>query len=893
MKKRKIIENKKARIPFSVIGVFLILGSSFATVYVTNLEKEKSEEISKTINFNEIETFLRIAEADMATALNLAGLKGLKEIGEKPVIKPQKTDEHDYGTTANEINKNRVKSRIIEDMNLYLNTTYQNNLFNNGHYAINVKISKGNKYPIQSRDDISIKKIKMKLDRSFTNDWIGPPPDPKHKTYWVANIPIKVEIIELKPNNENKLILNRTIEVSTIITCRYNLLKELVDEYQDEISGGPFDGGENSLFTVLTVLFNIYTLARGYQHWMKGTPSNVVQNDHLEPMVNTAILLEQGFVFGSVDPMALVEQIVSTGGSSADAEDNVFNGFQNGIKDWTVDTEDVTNVIPKNDGGTTPTMDITPEIDVESIATNPLYELDSITLEFNHKDTDDKKKITINDPTNKKIKKTVEEQEKKGYLLLSSEKNYGSKKNQTSVKKIKSIITEVYSTEIKTEIERGKNLIKDYESSGYVIDKISSPWVSTSYKFLGSLNKPSKGNIDPGDILYGEFYEVDDNQILIKMILNEYSNFDGLKNDVKDIFYENSILNDLNLEDSIDKYKDKILTKDNISNWLDDTSIKGLVDTSTIEGDYNSWVENDAWNALIDIHKEIIKIKLDPSITMSKYPDPIDLMRAAKKDLLEKYEENMSKYLSKSTYLDGTLFQSTGKKSVYCIRKWYVDKVHYDIEHYYTNIEDTVNDYIDDALEDGDAGASADDVHDALSGESMSSLQNQFTIPMGYDITLKSDWTEKIKIAVDQNPNYLKLDNETEVSESDNKIGDESFYPLKIRNTCTLGPLGFPVSPTFTPWIFTFNIWLIEVKGEYREFKVVDTTDETHFNPYIGHDAQIYIRRHEAIKDGPQTIGENTRLTFGTTTISMSFVPPAQCWVGDTTGGLVEESDGW
>jgi len=48
------------------------------TVYIAKLETEKTIELSDTVDFNEVENLLRLAEADMTTALNIAGLKGLK-----------------------------------------------------------------------------------------------------------------------------------------------------------------------------------------------------------------------------------------------------------------------------------------------------------------------------------------------------------------------------------------------------------------------------------------------------------------------------------------------------------------------------------------------------------------------------------------------------------------------------------------------------------------------------------------------------------------------------------------------------------------------------------------------------------------------------------------------
>jgi len=891
IRKKSFFEDEHARIPFSVIGVFLILGSSFTAVYVTKLESEKSEEISKTIDFSEIENFLRLAEADMATALNLAGLKGLKEIGERPIINVNNPNSNPYGDTADTVNENRVKSIIMRDMNMYLNNSYRFNAFNNGRYAINIEIPENSDYPIQSRDEISFETIDMTLDRAYTNDYIGPPNKITHTTYWVANIPIKVDIVKIDGDSPGEIIINRTIDVSTIITCRYNLLKELVDEYHNEI-----DGAFSSLWIVCTALFNIYSLARGMQHWSQGTPQNVVDNDDLHLMINAGLLLEQGFVFGSVDPMALVGLATNMGSSQDDAENDVSSGFENGQNEYGVNTSNTTGVNTVDNSTSAPTTNVTPDIDLEAIASMPLYELNSIILTFEHETTHEKETVNLPNPTEEEIRNTVEDMQNQGYQLIDTEKNFDDMtRNQTTVDHIKEIISIVYTAEMQVIVERGNNLISTYESEGYIINTGSTPWISTSFDYYGSIDKPAKGTIQPGDILYGEFYKVNDEEVLIKIVLDRYSNYYTWCNDIKDVFYRNNDLNDDNLEDTVNTYKTMVLTDANLTSWLSDKNITGTMNSSIINGNYNAWVETEAWQALEDILEEIKKIELDPSITIENYPDPNSFMEAAKADLLKKYDEKINGFENILDYLEpGTsLFISAGKKAVYFVREWYVGKVRSDIENYYSNVQNMVDGYMDDAL-DG-SGASADDVHDVLNGEAMNSLKNQFVIPMGYDITLTNEWTESIRIAVDQNPDYLKPNEVTTATANETKGNEERFYALKLRNTCIFGPTGVPVLPPtpVTPWIFTFNVWKIDVKGEYKEFKVVDTTDETHFNPLFGHEAQIYTRKHEAIKDGSLTIGENTRLTFAFSTVATAFVPPYQFMVGDTDGIMIEETNGW
>jgi len=153
----------------------------------------------------------------------------------------------------------------------------------------------------------------------------------------------------------------------------------------------------------------------------------------------------------------------------------------------------------------------------------------------------------------------------------------------------------------------------------------------------------------------------------------------------------------------------------------------------------------------------------------------------------------------------------------------------------------------------------------------MGSLQNQFAIPFGLDMNLvhndddgNPEWNETVRLAVDQYPNYLSPYEKTE-------FGNEEIWTLKIRNRCMLGP------------------WLIDVEGEYAQFKVIDSSDETLFNPIFGHDPQIYVRKEERIKFNGMYVGENSRLGFGFTTVAFGVVPSWGMMVGDKQANFWDE----
>jgi hypothetical protein len=162
-------------------------------------------------------------------------------------------------------------------------------------------------------------------------------------------------------------------------------------------------------------------------------------------------------------------------------------------------------------------------------------------------------------------------------------------------------------------------------------------------------------------------------------------------------------------------------------------------------------------------------------------------------------------------------------------------------------------------------------------------IRNQFTIPFGYDMNLtrytsegERLWNETIRLAIDHTPDYL---------DPFEKTGDanEELWPLKIRNRCIFGPTGLPILPPspVTPWLLTMNLWVIDVEGEFTRIKLIDTSDETIWNPLLGHEPQLYIRELHIISNSNITLGENTRLSFGFTTVALSFVPPWGMMVGD------------
>jgi hypothetical protein len=919
----KFLKDEKARVPFTVIGVFLILGSSLTTVYISNLENQKSLEIAGSVDSSEIENLLRRAEADMKTALNIAGLKGLKLIGEKPVVDENKKVT-DFGTDADEINMNRVKQIIMEEMNLYLTNNYRNDRFNNSRYAINVKIKSGEKNPIITRDEITINKLKMKYKRDYPAGIIsavGPDENSNYEVYWNADISLDFEIKDMKTKKQS-LVTEREININSLLTARYNLLKELVDEYHKNIDGTPC-----SAWTICTGIFNVYSLARGFQHYSNGDPSNVVDNDDLDQMINGANVLQQGLVFGSTDHYAVAGVAIgSDPGISKTINqlgDEIKDLSKKGQETYDISTEKIRDFNDGVSGTKKANVDYDPGINIKDIASKPIETSKTIILVFQNNITGaiDRDEITVDSES--KINDTVSA--KKGYTLIDKEKG-PTQKNTTTDDFIKNVAEQIYTVDFNTDVKRESSDLIRADHTGFPIDNGSTTW--TLNNFVKTKTNPLDFYLFtlPGDIVYSEKYNVEYNrdhkwsnktvdkngnvtwnhttvtdklkdEVWLHMKAIEYANYSETKNDINNAF-QKFILSyylDLNLQDTVVKYENNHYTPTNKEKWFKDPSTSGTVHSQFIQGDYENWVVTDSWDSINDIYDQIKNIKPDKSINPSNFPNPLELLEEAEKSILDKIDNQKDSLLLENNYKtpDKKNYITAGKKAVYKIREWYVNKIENDIKKYFEKARNTIDTKIDDFIS-KKTTADADQVKQALDPKNVEYFKKQLEIPiLAYDrkIVKKGGWTEDIKVFVDQNPDYLFTD-----KEHTDKQGGKNFYPLKIRNICTLGPTGIPVLPPtpVTPWIFTFNLWLIDVRGEYEILKLKDTTDETHFNTTQGHEAQIYIRQYDTIvnKNG-DLLGYNNRLNFAWTTVAMSFVPPGGQMVGDTAGGLIEETEGF
>ena len=101
-------------------------------------------------------------------------------------------------------------------------------------------------------------------------------------------------------------------------------------------------------------------------------------------------------------------------------------------------------------------------------------------------------------------------------------------------------------------------------------------------------------------------------------------------------------------------------------------------------------------------------------------------------------------------------------------------------------------------------------------------------------------------------------------------------------------PAGLPISPTFSPWVATINIWVVESRGAYGRFAVRTDSGAT---TYVRDGTTVSL---DVDDDGiAEPVGRNERIEFSIRTVAVVAVPAGGLGVGDTDGNTDERSVAW
>ncbi len=253
---RTFMEDDTARVPFAVIGIVLILISIVVSLNLSRLDATMARTMSSNIEITAPDTALQYARADIARAINYAGMEALKKLGETPVINPDNASL--YGTDRDEFNKNWARAMIEHTLDLYIESNYMYDAFVYNGFSVNVD---------RTRDNITLRPLKMRLNRTLNPPVLSPGGgkyEKGYETYWVVSVPLRFHLKNLDTGSE---IWSENITVETVITSRYPLLRDLTDEYSERVNG------TNATMVETTAFSMAYTWGGGTSSTQKARPS--------------------------------------------------------------------------------------------------------------------------------------------------------------------------------------------------------------------------------------------------------------------------------------------------------------------------------------------------------------------------------------------------------------------------------------------------------------------------------------------------------------------------------------------------------------------------------------------------------------------------------------------
>lgn len=903
----KVWNDDAARISFAVLGIFLILGSSVTSVYVSMNDQLSFEEHTWNKDQQHIEKLLSLVRTDVEQIINTAGISALQYISSHPIILAS-----DQFSSAEEANRFRLKEKIAATLTNYILCNYETSNFRQNSYILHINLSQLPQKRI-SPNDITIESIPMQLQRSFSIPFFGPTQQQKIPVYYkiYCDIPVTIQNTEqFQSHNLEQL----NLPVQTVITSRFHLLHHLLCSYNSSLNGF------GSLWKTLTLITNIYSMARGYQHYHSGKPMNVMDNTHLELLTNLVLLLEEALTFNGVDPNLLldsVKQAISIFSQKKTTNTSLINSFS--TNEWTIPFTKFQHILENDEPEKSKPVQPHQLINISDIAGSLLWNLSSVILEFKDK-MGTTHTVTYEYDANKTFEETLDQYHEKGWQLTDSSK--GTKiRNQSTMNQIQHLSQKAYSAVFHTTVHRNGpiNIIQG-NHSGFDRDNDSTAWSFHQAVLTSQKQKPAKGTISLGSTVFEETYTVIwkrthhwskkivqntenntkitwkeynstdtriEENVTFSIILDSYAQMNEYPGRIKNVFYQNDIFKDTNLKTTIESYrtsvyashKKELFTKENGNYYTQ--RVYEIVPQSVI-----SSIDH----MLQDVVKQVSSITRSNNISVLNYPNPKTLVTRACEYIIQQFESNKTRLIKKEEYFDQNEFRCTAKKAEFISRKWFVNKLGEQLYQYKTELYTDVDSEISEALAEADVPDST--LFDETMEESViSSFERQLVIPFSLPLKLsfqgentQDSWNESVLFTIDHHPGYSSC------FKKEDYEGKESYY-LGIQNTCLLGPSGVPILPVTpsTPWLVTLNTWVVQIRGSYALFSLYDAGDETVFHPLFCHEPLQYERKHEIIRASDGTIlGWNQPISYAVDTVSCAIVPSWGCMVGDTDGILIE-----
>jgi hypothetical protein len=732
-----MISDDRGRVPFAAIGVLLIVLSTLSAAYLMKMESSGLSRAISDDRERDLSKALTLASADIGSALNYAGLYAQEEVGRTPIVNV--SEGSPFQGTPEEANLERMKYIAFSRLLRYLEANY-NGSYSFGDYGVTATA-------IGDYRSLEVVPGNMTLCRNFDHPVAGCAKN--YTSYYSISAPVRIVL-----HQGDEVLYHEDRVIRTLITSRYPLLEGLTEEYGQRLNGTP-------MFADLTAAAFAYTWARGYAQYTWGEPLNIVDNAHMELIVNGASLMEQGFEYNSVDPMGLAALAYRCFGSDCRPAEVTNYSVANNSRD----------TLPRNRTAGPPRAY---SFNASAMA-DGAYE--NVTSGGYARNTYDGAYTACM------------------YLDIKRESDYYSKVNESGVfEDDKRYDLAIRSPGEQRVLTRTFRVCKSNASGEGYADRVTVAYVLSRYSALqyfgsGRFAQSSAGLDDP--VLAGSSDDVADpfSQYVYE----------------RDLSFGHKAFRDDNLGDiiscyeaSFDEYQGQGYFEERLMEIVSDrVAWEAKVPYSFRNKNHEFvcgpdnrrpiWAEIEADYELRDLRDRIgrdISVTLDPH-DYGGHPAAMSL--AAYRELSDQFSRSYDSYLDREHYVlsgsGSTVYKSCGSKAIFRVRQAFLEDVRRQLDDAAGRSGDAINRTIDRRMKgtgqnSSDLGAHAADAREYLG--------KNFYIPFGLSMTLNSSpelaagypWHEQVTLAVDQRPEYLGTGTFTDPGTG------YTCRPLKLRNIC-------------------------------------------------------------------------------------------------------------
>ncbi|SIQ91416.1 hypothetical protein SAMN05421858_0796 [Haladaptatus litoreus] len=263
----RLAEDTRARVPFALVGVLLLVGSA---TFAGTLATRASPTVDRSV-----ERAMEHATASTQTALRGAVQQAGKDASAQPLIEPA-------NTTTGKVIDDSAAFREYLRLRIYL--TARERL-----ESTSVRVG-----DVRATPSLSPTANASSLRRATERVHIEPVGNATE-----SGLRVRIENITLRAYRDESVVAETARNITVVVETPVLALHERVRRYETRLNRDPFEPG---LGRRLTARLYATTWARGYAQYGGAPIGNVLANRHVELMANGAMLEEQRNAFGRSDP---------------------------------------------------------------------------------------------------------------------------------------------------------------------------------------------------------------------------------------------------------------------------------------------------------------------------------------------------------------------------------------------------------------------------------------------------------------------------------------------------------------------------------------------------------------------------------------------------------------